>query len=367
MVKAAPPKRSAPPIFSDAPISALQYDALARLPVAERLVELVANQPDLPLVIALIGAAGTGKTSCLRMAGELLAARSDLRAFSLDAWIAGDATHVNEEFLREVAQIFEEERVVGQAEKVRDRLFELGDYVSAAVRLVGVKVDIKGALEKSPDALRDEVIKLTEAIGKRIVVVVDHLDRLPPAEALAVLKLIQRWGTFPYFAFVLGLDRNQMVHSLRRIDGDDDDLARIISVELPLPACDRAELAGWMRGGLSDLARAIGIEPGPALALFDVEAGVGLGVVTNLRHAKRVLNALGAALPLAGPGADLRVAVLVELVREFLPGAYPIVADKLPYASDAAARAHLHDELVPFANKHPRPDAAARLLDALLG
>jgi KAP family P-loop domain len=359
MVKGAP--RPGPPIFSDAPVSSRAYDSLGRLPVAERLIALVTRQPELPLVIALEGAAGSGKTSVLYMTGELCAARTDLRAFSIDAWVAGDAAHVNEDFLREVSRIFEEERVVGQAEKVRDRLFALGDYVSAVARFAGVKVDVKGALEKTPDALRDEVMKLTEAIGKRIVVIVDHLDRLPPTETIAVLKQIQRWGTFPYFAFVLGLDRGQMVHTLRRIDGDDDDLDRIVSIELPLPAVDRAELAAWVRGGLAELARALGVDPGPALGVFDVEGGVGLGLVRNLRHAKRLLNALGAALPLAGPGADLRRALLIELVREFLPAAYPAVEggqlDALP--PDA-------DELRAFAAHHPRPAAARRLIEALL-
>ena len=357
----------APPIVSDAPISSAQFDALARAPVAQRLIDVVTQRPELPLVIALCGPAGSGKTSVLRMAGELCAARADLRAFAMDAWIAGDAAHINEDFLREVSLIFEEEKVVGQAEKVRDRLFAFGDYVSAVARFAGVKVDVKGALEKTPDALRDEVLKLTEAIGKRIVVLVDHLDRLPPAEALAVLKLIQRWGTFPYFAFVLGIDRAQMVHSLRRIDGDDDDLARIVSVELPLPPVDRAELAGWMRGGLTDLAHALDVDPSGALALFDAEHGLGLGLVTTLRHAKRLLNALSAALPLAGPGVDLRAAVLTELIREQLPAAYAIMIDQLPYTTDAAARARLHDELLPFATRHPRPMEAARVLEALLG
>ena len=327
-------KREQPPIWSDAPVPAVAFDALSRQPIAQRLVELVMIASELPLVIGLVGPAGAGKSSVLHMTGELCAARADLRAFALDAWVAGDAVHVNEAFLREVSQIFEEERVVGQAEKVRDRLFAVGDYVSAVARFAGVKVDVKGALEKSPDKLRDEVMKLTEAIGKRIVVVVDHLDRLPPAEALAVLKLIQRWGAFPYFAFVLGLDRAQMVHGLRRIDGDDDDLARIVSVELPLPPCDRAELAGWMRGGLTDLALALGVDPAGALALFDVERGVALDAIETLRQGKRLLNALGA------------------------------LVDPLPL--DDAGKARLAAALAPHVRRDRRPDLAAALLDALM-
>jgi hypothetical protein len=358
-------KKKPPPIYSDAPIPGSSFDALTRVPVAQRLLELVMIAADLPIVIALVGPAGDGKSSVLQMAGELCATRGDLRAFALDAWVAGDAVKVNEAFLREVSQIFEEERVVGRVDKVRDRLIDLGDYVSAVVRITGVKVDVKGALEKSPDQLREEVLKLTEAIGKRIVVFVDHLDRLAPIDAVAVLKLIARWGAFPYFAFVLGLDREQMVRNLRRIDGDADDLDRIVAVELPMPPVDRAELAGWVRGGLTDLATAVAVDPGPVLALFDVENGVGIPFVTTLRHGKRLLNALGAALPLLDGPIDLRGACLVEMVRQFVPDAFAIVIDRLPLAIDDAGRARMAAELAPIAARQRRPDAATALFAAL--
>lgn len=358
-------KHGAIPIYSDAPISAMSFDALQRTAVAERLLELVMIGAELPLVIALVGPAGDGKSSVLQMAGELCAARGDLRAFALDAWVAGDAAKINEAFLREVSQIFEEERVVGRVDKARDRLVELGDYVSAVVRFAGVKVDVKGALEKSPDKLRDEVLKLTEAIGKRIVVFVDHLDRLAPTEAVAILKLIARWGAFPYFAFVLALDREQMVRNLRRIDGDADDLDRLVAVELPMPPIDRAELAAWLRGALGDLAAALGVAPDAALALFDVEGGVGLEIIHTLRHAKRLVNALGAALPLAGAGVDLRLACLVELVRQFVPDGHAILVDRLALATDADGRARLAAELAPIAARQRRPEAAAALFAAL--
>lgn len=354
-----------PPLYSDAPIASVELDALARAPVARRLVELVTTAPERPLVIALCGAAGSGKTSVLRMAGELLVQRSDLRAFAVDAWVAGSAAAVRDAFLQEISRVFEDEGVVSKAEKLRDRLVGVGDVVSAVARFAGVKVDVKGALKPSDDALELEVVKLTQAVGKRITVVIDHLDRLPPAETIALLKTVQRWGRFAYFAFVLGIDRDQLSRDISRADGDDDELGRIVAVELPLPPCDRAQLAAWMRGALADLGEALGLDPTGALALFDAESGLGLELVGNLRQAKRLCNALGAALPLAGPGADLRTACLVELVREQVPAAYPVVVERLPLAGDDAARAQLAADLAPFATGHRRPVIARALLAAL--
>jgi KAP family P-loop domain len=364
MVKDAAP---AVPYYPDAPIAGADFDALARAALARRLVEVVTGVPvDAPVAIGLIGAPGWGKTSVLYMAGEALADRGDLHAIALDAWTAGGAGKLTDAFMREVSAVFAAEDVVGRADKLRDKLVDLGGVVSSVARLAGVTVDIKGALGRSPDQLREEVSKLTTAVGKRIVVAIDHLDRLPGADAIAVVKLVERWCAFPYFAFVLALDRAQLERNLAAAEGDDGTLDRVLAMELPLPPPGRVELAAWVRGGLADLGRALGLDAGPALALFDVADGLGLELVTTLRRAKRLLNTLGAALPLAGAGADLRAACLIELIRTELPDAYPIVLGRLPLAADASARGRIAARLARMADAHPHPTAAAALVAAVL-
>src|SRR5258706_3925673 len=189
--------------------------------MAQRLVDLVAIAgTEEPIVIALDGGDGTGKTSIVHMTNELLADRADMCSFSIDAWDAGDAAHVLSELTEGVTKIFADAKVVGGAEKVRERLFSAGDVVSTVARFAGVKVDVKGALERSPKGLREEVMKLTEVLGKRVVVVIDHLDRMPGADMLAVMKAIDRWGAFPHFAFVVAIDRARVVFALRALEGD---------------------------------------------------------------------------------------------------------------------------------------------------
>lgn len=283
-------------LYSDAPITGAAFDALGSAAIARRLVDLVALPgPTQPLVIGLTGPAGRGKTTVLHLAAERLADRPEARTLALDAWTALDAAHVADAFSTELADLFAAEGVVGGAEKVRDRLVSVGDIVSSVIRLAGVKVDVKGALERSPDKLREEVLKLTQALDKRIVVFVDHLDRLPAREVVGILQFVERWGAFPYFAFVVALEPARLADGLRRAEYDPAALERILTVELALPPIDRAAIAAWVRPAIAELADSLRVDPAPALALFAQPDGAGLDAIPTLRVAKRLINALVAA------------------------------------------------------------------------
>lgn len=331
-------------VFADAPISSLSFDALGHKEIAARVVDVVTGTDmDQPLVLGVVGSTGCGKTSVQHMTFELLADRAQVRAFAIDAWSAGDAKTVNETFLREISRVFAESKVTGGADKLRDRLLSVGDMVSSVARLAGVNVDVKGALERSPDQLREEVMKLTEMLKKRIVVFIDHVDRLGGADALALFKMLERWGTFPYFAFVVSFDRERVGEHLHRVDGDAGVLDRVVTAELAMPPLDRARLAGWVRTAVMELAESVNVDPAPALALFEAEGGAGLEVLSTVRQAKRLLNALIVTLPLVADRVNLRELCLLELVRERSPRASSIIAERLPLdaASAAKARAEL--------------------------
>jgi hypothetical protein len=282
-------------LYTDVPITGVAFDTLGRKPVAQRLVELIALAgTEQPIVIGLVGGAGSGKTSVLTMANELYADRADLHALSIDAWDAGDAVAVASQLTDGVTKIFGEAKVVGGGEKIRERLFSAGDVVSTVARFAGVKVDIKGALERSPQSLREEVMKLTEALARRIVVTIDHVDRLPAADQLAILKLVERWGTFPRFAFVVALDRKSITHDVT--------LDRALGVELALPEVSRGELTALVLRGIAELADELGVEA-PDLVV---------DTIATPRQAKRYLNAVTAAAPIAGDFGELCRRLLPE-------------------------------------------------------
>lgn len=307
-------------LLPDVPISGPEEDLLARAPVATRLVELACAQPiAAPRVVALTGGDGAGKTSILRLATALLLDRGDVACVSLDASEHAGAAPVIDAVLVHLTEFFSAAGVVDTSDVLRDKLASYGGFVSSVAKLAGVKVDVTG-LKRSPEAVRAEIAEMTQEVGKRIVIVLDHLDRLPGKEVGAAMIALRHLAAIPYVAIVLAVDRRGLVLHLPKVDVDPAGFERLVQVELSVPPPDRVLIARIVAGGLARAGARLGRDIDAALELFDPDAaGLALELIESPRDAKRAVNALIAALPLLPDGDALRDACLEVLVRLIVP------------------------------------------------
>lgn len=69
--------------------------------------------------------------------------------------------------------------------------------------------------EKSVNELYEDVIGLLNELELKFVIFIDDIDRLNPNEILQVLKLIRNTSNFPNFVFIVALDKEYVINSLR--------------------------------------------------------------------------------------------------------------------------------------------------------
>jgi hypothetical protein len=328
-----------------------------------RLTELAAAAPvTAPRVIALTGACGEGKSSVLRMVAALVAARPALAIVSVDAQMLTSAQAVMSEVGSELDRLFGELGVVGARDKLRDTLVGYGGLISRVVRFAGVSVDVAGALERSAASLRAEIAHNLEHAGKRLVIVVDHLDCLPASELGSAFVGLRMYAAIPYVAIVIAVDRHELAK--RSAAGNDPRaFERFVHVELAIPPADRTVLARVMTAGLRHIAKRTGRDLDPVVALFDVNDGLGLALIETPRDAKRVINALSAALPLWPPDANAYVAALEVVLRVLVPELDGIRLAARRRTAEADREA-LFAELVDALAEHPREVAATKALYA---
>jgi hypothetical protein len=362
-----PPVDPGVQLLSDIPIAGVDEDLLQRAPVAVRLVELACAEPlAAPRAVGLVGGSGTGKTSILRMVTELLGGRSDVAVVSLDAAAYTGAAQLLEAMLVHLTEFFATCGVVDTTDSIRDRLARYGGFVSGVAKLAGVKVDIEGAVKRSPEAVRAELIEMTQEVQKRIVVVIDHVDRYAEKEMAASLEALRRYAAIPYVSIVLAMDRRTIARRLADDDDRDPEVVeRLLQVELAVPPVDRVLIARIVAGGLSRTASRTGRDIDDVLPLFDPDhegGALGLDLIQTPRDAKRAVNALAAALPLTN---DSYVECLDLLLRLFVPALDGPRLDARYHIHDPAARAQLLAELEAACALHRRAGAARAALHGL--
>jgi hypothetical protein len=305
-------------LLPDVPIPGADGDLFERGRVARRLVELAIAQPvTAPRVVALTGGPGTGKTSLLRMATPLIADAPDAAFVDLDAAAYASAAGLLDALNAELVRFFSEAGVVDAGDKLRDRLVEYGGVVSSIAKIAKVNIDVSGALRRSPEKLREELAEMTSEVGKRIVLVIDHVDRLPVRELIALAAALRYWAVMPYVTLLFAVDRRAVAKMVD--DTIDVGMERLVAVELALPPVDRVLLARVLAGGVARVATRTGRDLDAVLELFDPEGGIALELVETPRDAKRAINAISAALPLLPAGADVRDAVLDIILRTLVP------------------------------------------------
>jgi AAA ATPase domain len=352
-------------LLPDVPIAGPEEDLFERGPVAQRIGELaIAGPVTAPRLVALTGDGGSGKTSVLRMVTSELGAQAGLALLAFDATSIPTAAAVTTMLAAELGKLFEALGVVEAADRIRDTLTTYGGIVSSIAKLAGVKIDVAGALERSAEGLRSEIAQNLEQLGKRLVIVIDHLDRLPAAELGGVLTALRMYAAIPYASMVIALDRRATARrDATAVGADPTAFERLVQVELALPAVDRMLLARVLGGALERIATRTGRDLDAALPMFDPDGGLALALIESPRDAKRAANALSAAVPLAPVDADPAALTLEIVLRTLVP---EIDSARLATRDRISDKQALYDELAAGVTAPRRAYAAKAALRSLV-
>jgi predicted KAP-like P-loop ATPase len=96
----------------------------------------------------------------------------------------------------------------------------------------------EAAAKKSLPALREEIRKALEAFDRKIVVIIDDLDRITPAEIAAMVQAVKAVADFPNVVYLLAYERDTLADALRdslRLKNGHAYLEKIVQLPVGLP------------------------------------------------------------------------------------------------------------------------------------
>ncbi|MGE6304641.1 KAP family P-loop NTPase fold protein [Serratia liquefaciens] len=319
-------------------------------------------------VIGIEGAWGTGKTSLLNLLRTALAEQQEKQTFVLTVspWLDGSDTPLVASLLLPVAAIIaeEEERLLSPGERAELKEKKaltrtartLMDYTRATARnlapvakiaaLIPGAPDVSNALnavaesiwlkekEKTTADMRAEIARKIEELDLSFIVLLDDLDRLEPAQAVEVIRLVKSVADFPRFRYLLCYDKAVLSQAISQGLGVADGslyLQKIIQIAFSLPRPESFALRQQFHNAAIELYQTVNesLPMDSMLADLKTVAETYGATLKTPREVQTVLNALRFRYASMRDYVYFPDLCFLQLLRTTNPGLYDWVEEYL--------------------------------------
>lgn len=248
--------------WTDEPLDVAASDPFGRGSFVNTVVSRIqlAQAADPSTVFGLVGAWGSGKSSILARVREGLAEDWSIADFT--PWSSGDAAAMSLEFVSTLADVLGE-RALGQTRSQLAGYAGFATPLLAAIPLVGAGV--KGAADQALSAVASrppwhrqfEALSIAiQSLGKRVLIVVDDVDRLGGSELLTLLKVIRLLGRFRGVHYLIAYDQSTVEDLLRStgsVGRSASFMEKIVQYPFETPPVPRAAVIRLLNEVLSEL------------------------------------------------------------------------------------------------------------------
>lgn len=319
---------------SDAPIKHPEGDVFKRWPFAQRVAQVIATRRDKSsIVIGINGEWGEGKTSVLNFIQYELNQHANVVCMKFNPWRFGDEEQLLKVFFYDLASCIDQS-LSTTAEKVGDLIKRFGKPLASLAGQGEVAGNLGDMLSSADiENLRERIEKILDEQDRRVVILVDDIDRLEKSEIHAIFRLVKLTADFKNTAYVLAFDHEMVAAALQERYGSVQQnagkafLEKIIQVPLQLPAVDRNSLRKYCFSGVNEALSQADIVLGEENAqLFVRNFTYGLETRLNTpRQAKLYSNILTFSLPILKGEVNNVDLMLIEGVRVFYPRLYDVI------------------------------------------
>ncbi|WP_417455267.1 KAP family P-loop NTPase fold protein [Kiloniella sp.] len=319
---------------SDSPIHEQEQDRFSRWNFSQRVAQVISKRSDpSSIVIGLYGIWGDGKTSVLNFIEKSLEADENVICIKFNPWRFGTEEELLTGFFFNIAEALDAE-LIKTGDKLKDFVKKAAPGAGAIIGAKGAG-DAVGAFITGPDIneLKKRIENELETAQKRVLILVDDVDRLEKTEIHALFRLVKLTADFKYTSYILAFDKGVVAASLQdRYSSSTDHageafLEKIIQVPLHLPSVEKQVLREFCFQGVDEALNIAGI----TLSQQQVQEFVRDfssafdDCLTTPRKAKLYGNTLMFSLPILQGEVNPIDLMLIEGIRVFCPSLYEVL------------------------------------------
>jgi predicted KAP-like P-loop ATPase len=267
----------------DQPIESASEDLLGRALFAKSLGEAILSyKHNTSVVTALYGRWGSGKSSVVNMVLEhvqgLAAALPNTErpiVIQFNPWSYSDQNQLIAQFFRELSVALKRKDYGVDAQKVGKQLEVYSEFfkplalveptgfgallaigVSKVFKLVGSATKSWGDLKsKDLTEIRAQIDGVLAKQQRKILIVIDDIDRLNNLEIRQVFQLVKVLGDFPNTIYLLAFDQAIVINALKSVqEGSGSEyLEKIVQIPFELPSISRQEVEQLLFSHLNEI------------------------------------------------------------------------------------------------------------------
>ncbi|MCX6579373.1 MAG: P-loop NTPase fold protein [Candidatus Aminicenantes bacterium] len=309
----------------DEPITSPDQDRLRRGKFVKDLYKLILKKPlrvTGSFTMGLNGSWGEGKTSVINLLiAKLLKSPCFKRNYLLiqfDPWCFGDETAILNAFYDKLEKAFSTKFIFPDIKKSIARYLRI---ISTGLSFSWFKIDIHSPI-LTIEKTKEQIGNYIQKSGKKVLIIIDDIDRLQPYEMALVFKLVRQNSNFKNTIFLLSFDLSIVKKALKEnCDIDGDFLEKIITMPIPLPTIEPRSIEGYLLDEIKKVLNKIAIPGDEAKSLLDEFQGIYKSGITELfktlRVTKRYLNSLKTTLPSIKSEVNPRDFLILEIIKVF--------------------------------------------------
>jgi predicted KAP-like P-loop ATPase len=334
------PKISEGDVSADSPLRDASMDALDHASFAKALAKSLCElAPAEGLVIALHGPWGSGKTTILNFVKQFINEEpEEHRPIVIDFapwWFSGQHDLTQRFFDQMAGHLKETEHVSQETLRLISEFTNAISELPISVPLLssfaraGAKIldAFREARQKDLTKLKSKLEKALRAFGRRIIVVIDDIDRLSADEIRQIFGLVKAVANFPNITYLMGFDREiavKALESFQDLGKGKEYLDKIVQVSWQVPPPEDYMLPTLFVPSLNKAAEGTPEELVDQQDLLNMFA-ILRDFLRTPRDCIRLSNALLTTYPAVKGEVNFTDFIAIEALRVFVPGVYELV------------------------------------------
>lgn len=353
---------------TDRPIKSGEEDTLGRKDFASSFANaMIAYKNKDSIVTSICGNWGSGKSSFINMVIEQIDKKSSQMnknektiIIRYSPWRYSNQNHLISLFFKEVSSALSEESYGKTVKKIRRKLKKyaknlkplesipepttktLWFFIEMILVSIGIleNKDLEIARTELDDALKKE--------KRKIIIVMDDVDRLNNNEIRQVFQLVKTLGDFSNIIYLLAFDRRVILKALEQVqpEYEGEYLEKIIQFPVDLPAVDNSYIENILLDLINELIEKVPEDRWNNFYWGNLYYGTLHSYFKTIRDINRFINVLKFEFELVRENVNLADFISITALKVFEPDLYSSIRENKHLFTDTFKFGYLPEKIM---------------------